>query len=116
MRKSGGSLAAWGRRRPGPNPKALQRKEEKAMNADNIRAQAKDGLDAVVDQFGNATESMEGAVARAKETLMEWEAQGMECAKDAARQADKFVHDKPWQAVGIAAAVGLVAGLLISRR
>jgi ElaB/YqjD/DUF883 family membrane-anchored ribosome-binding protein len=47
---------------------------------------------------------------------MAWEKQGAECARDAARQADQFVHDKPWQAVGIAAAVGLVAGLLISRR
>jgi ElaB/YqjD/DUF883 family membrane-anchored ribosome-binding protein len=26
------------------------------------------------------------------------------------------VHENPWQAIGIAAAVGLVAGLLMSRR
>jgi ElaB/YqjD/DUF883 family membrane-anchored ribosome-binding protein len=86
------------------------------MNAEDIREQSKEGLDAVVDQFGNATEHMEGAVQKAKDTLMEWQTQGMECAKDAAKNADKYVRDNPWQAVGVAAAVGLVAGLLIRRR
>ena len=53
---------------------------------------------------------------RVKEQLQAWEKQALECSKDAAKSADQFVHDKPWQAVGIAAAVGLVAGLLINRR
>jgi ElaB/YqjD/DUF883 family membrane-anchored ribosome-binding protein len=29
---------------------------------------------------------------------------------------DDYVHENPWQAIGIAAAVGLVAGLLMNRR
>jgi ElaB/YqjD/DUF883 family membrane-anchored ribosome-binding protein len=37
-------------------------------------------------------------------------------AKDAARTADRYVRDNPWGAVGIAAAAGIVIGLLISRR
>jgi ElaB/YqjD/DUF883 family membrane-anchored ribosome-binding protein len=37
-------------------------------------------------------------------------------AKDAARTADQYVRDNPWGAVGIAAAAGLLVGLLISRR
>ena len=37
-------------------------------------------------------------------------------AKAAARATDDYVHDNPWQAVGIAAAAGVVLGLLISRR
>jgi ElaB/YqjD/DUF883 family membrane-anchored ribosome-binding protein len=86
------------------------------MNAEDIRKDANEGLDEIVDQFGNATEHIEGAVQRAKEQFMQWEKQGLECAKDAAKGADQFVHEKPWQAAGIAAAVGLVAGLLISRR
>jgi ElaB/YqjD/DUF883 family membrane-anchored ribosome-binding protein len=86
------------------------------MNAQNIRKDGEDALNEVVDQFGDAAQHMEGAVHRAKEQFMAWEKQGMECARDAAKQADEFVHDKPWQAVGVAAAVGLVVGLLISRR
>ena len=36
--------------------------------------------------------------------------------KVAARATDEYVHDNPWRAVGIAAGVGLIIGLLISRR
>lgn len=37
-------------------------------------------------------------------------------AKVAVRVTDDYVHDNPWQAVGIAAGVGLLLGLLIGRR
>ena len=37
-------------------------------------------------------------------------------AKVAARVTDDYVHDNPWQAVGIAAGVGLLLGLLMGRR
>lgn len=36
--------------------------------------------------------------------------------KAAGRAADEFVRDNPWQAVGAAAGIGLVIGLLIGRR
>jgi ElaB/YqjD/DUF883 family membrane-anchored ribosome-binding protein len=37
-------------------------------------------------------------------------------ARAAARATDDYVHDHPWQAVGIAALAGIVLGALISRR
>jgi ElaB/YqjD/DUF883 family membrane-anchored ribosome-binding protein len=37
-------------------------------------------------------------------------------ARDAARATDDYVHDNPWQAVGAAAAVGFVVGMLMTRR
>ncbi|MCT4706975.1 stress response protein ElaB [Enterobacteriaceae bacterium H11S18] len=37
-------------------------------------------------------------------------------AKKAVYRADDYVHDKPWQGVGVGAAVGLVLGLLLARR
>lgn len=37
-------------------------------------------------------------------------------AKAVGRATDDFVHDSPWRAVGIAAGIGFVAGLLIGRR
>jgi len=36
--------------------------------------------------------------------------------KACARATDDFVNDKPWQAVGIAAGVGLLLGIIIGRR
>ncbi|ARU95276.1 DUF883 family protein [Tatumella citrea] len=36
--------------------------------------------------------------------------------REAAQKADEYVHEKPWHGVGIAAALGVVFGILISRR
>ncbi|MEW7314103.1 stress response protein ElaB [Buttiauxella gaviniae] len=37
-------------------------------------------------------------------------------AKKAAYRADDYVHEKPWQGIGVGAAAGLVLGLLLARR
>ena len=37
-------------------------------------------------------------------------------AKAAGHATDEFVHENPWKSIGIAAGVGLVVGLLVSRR
>jgi ElaB/YqjD/DUF883 family membrane-anchored ribosome-binding protein len=37
-------------------------------------------------------------------------------AQDVASTADEYVRDRPWQAVGIAALVGAVVGILATRR
>lgn len=37
-------------------------------------------------------------------------------AKAAAKAADDYVRANPWQAVGISAAVGVIVGMLITRR
>ncbi|MDR3412794.1 MAG: DUF883 domain-containing protein [Formivibrio sp.] len=52
----------------------------------------------------------------AKEKLMSAERTAVEKAKLAAEATDGYVHEHPWQAVGVAAAVGVLIGMLISRR
>ncbi|RZI44307.1 DUF883 domain-containing protein [Herbaspirillum sp. HC18] len=52
----------------------------------------------------------------AMEKAHEVQAIAVEKGKAAAQSTDEFVHEHPWKAVGIAAGVGLVIGLLISRR
>jgi len=37
-------------------------------------------------------------------------------AKEAAQATDEFVHDHPWKAIGLAASIGLLIGLLVGRR
>jgi ElaB/YqjD/DUF883 family membrane-anchored ribosome-binding protein len=37
-------------------------------------------------------------------------------AEQAGRRTDTFVRDNPWQVIGFAAVVGLVVGILASRR
>ncbi|MGA2188125.1 MAG: DUF883 domain-containing protein [Steroidobacteraceae bacterium] len=56
------------------------------------------------------------AVGNAKESLAERADSLRRQAQRAAVTADDFVHDSPWQAVGIAALVGAVVGILATRR
>lgn len=56
------------------------------------------------------------AVGNAKETLAESADDLRRQAQRVATTADDYVHDNPWQAVGIAALVGAVVGILATRR
>ncbi|MCK6411942.1 MAG: DUF883 family protein [Azonexus sp.] len=52
----------------------------------------------------------------AKERLQDAEAALLDKTKACARATDDFVHEQPWKAVGVAAALGLALGVLIGRR
>lgn len=52
----------------------------------------------------------------AKERLIDMEVAVVDKTKAAARATDDFVHEEPWKAVGVAAALGLALGVLIGRR
>jgi ElaB/YqjD/DUF883 family membrane-anchored ribosome-binding protein len=56
------------------------------------------------------------AVDAAKDSLSDGAETLRRQAQNAATTADDFVHDSPWQAVGIAALVGAVVGILATRR
>ena len=58
----------------------------------------------------------EESLAAAKVKLADAQDALIEKGKVAAQATDDYVHEKPWHAVGIAAGVGLVIGLLIGRR
>ena len=53
---------------------------------------------------------------KAKQQYASIEATVTDKAKEAARQTDALVHEKPYQALGIAAAAGLLLGVLLSRK
>jgi len=63
-----------------------------------LKARAEQALDDVKDRVSNASDNYYYR------------------AKKAVYRADDYVHDKPWQGVGVGAAVGLVLGLLLARR
>jgi ElaB/YqjD/DUF883 family membrane-anchored ribosome-binding protein len=52
----------------------------------------------------------------AKLKLQDLQDDAVDRAKAAARVTDDFVRDNPWQAIGAAAALGFLVGVLISRR
>lgn len=85
-----------------------------------VVADAEELLRATASQAGEkvsaARERIQASLASAKIKLSEAERAALEKAKVAAQAADDYVQDNPWRAVGIAAGIGLVLGLLIGRR
>jgi len=61
---------------------------------------------------GKALESL----ASAKESLSTAQGPITEKVKELAEGTDDFVHRNPWEAIGVAAGLGLLIGLFISRR
>jgi ElaB/YqjD/DUF883 family membrane-anchored ribosome-binding protein len=58
----------------------------------------------------------EASLRQAQVRITEVEEEAMRRAREIADAADEYVHENPWQAVGIAAGIGLVLGLLVARR
>jgi ElaB/YqjD/DUF883 family membrane-anchored ribosome-binding protein len=59
---------------------------------------------------------VEAKLLAAKLRLQELEGEAVDRAKEAAKYTDEYVHDNPWRSIGIAAAIGFLAGLLMNRR
>ncbi len=68
------------------------------------------------DKARDLRSQVETKLLRAKLRLQELEGEAVDRAKAAARVTDDYVHDNPWQAIGVAAAVGLAVGLMLNRR
>jgi ElaB/YqjD/DUF883 family membrane-anchored ribosome-binding protein len=56
------------------------------------------------------------AVKNLKPQMASLEAAVVDKAKSTATSTNAYVHENPWAAAGIAAGIGLLLGLLISRR
>jgi ElaB/YqjD/DUF883 family membrane-anchored ribosome-binding protein len=85
-----------------------------------VLTEAEDMLQRAATETGEKAKDLrsqvEAKLLHAKLRLQELQGQASDKAKAAARATDDYVHDHPWQAIGLAAIVGLVAGLLINRR
>ena len=68
------------------------------------------------EKIGVARERIQDSLHQAKVKLAEAEAVLLERAKQARTYTEDYVQENPWRAIGAAAAVGLVLGLLLSRR
>jgi len=85
-----------------------------------VVADAEELLKATADQTGERIAAARGkaeeSLKAAKARLDEQEAALMAKTKAAAKATEDYVRDNPWKAMGIAAAAGLVLGILAKRR
>ena len=95
-------------------------KDKLAADLKVVIADAEELLKATASQAGEkvaaARVKVQESLDSAKVKLARMGEAGVDKAKEAARATDDFVHEHPWKAVGIGAALGVIVGMLISRR
>lgn len=83
-------------------------------------ADAEDMLHATADQVGDKVARLRAGIQErlraARVRLTDAEEALVAKTRAAAKATDVYVHESPWTAVGVAAAVGLLVGLIIGRR
>lgn len=96
-------------------------------SSEDLRAELKslaDSLESMLNTTQDKSkEEIEGFKAKAREALSSSRAKLGQASekitaqtKEIAGQADNYVHENPWKSVGIGAAVGVVLGMLLSKR
>ena len=77
-----------------------------------IKATAEPGQERLAEAKAKIRETVDAA----KRRLADAQRFAAHESEEAVRVTDEYVRRNPWQAVGIAAGIGLLAGLLLSRR
>lgn len=101
--------------------------KSKAISADklmeDLRLVVTDAEELLRATAGQAGEKVAVARARAEESIdaakIRIAQAGYAAAaqtREAAKATDDYVHDNPWTAVGVAAAVGIVIGVLLAKK
>ena len=102
-----------------PNAKKVT-KDKLFSDLQTVVEDAEALLHATASQTGEKIEAVRArataSVQQARERLSEIQQKTADQARQAAESADEYVHKNPWQAVGIAAGMGLLLGVLINRR
>lgn len=85
-----------------------------------VIADAEEILGATADQGGEKISALRARIQErlrdARARLAAAEAVLLDKTRAAARATDAYVHESPWQAVGIGAGVGFLLGLILGRR
>ncbi len=94
--------------------------EKLVSDMKSVIADAENMLDATADQSGERvaglrariTDRLKGARVR----LADAETVLVQKSRAAARATDDYVHESPWQAVGIGVGIGFLVGFILGRR
>jgi ElaB/YqjD/DUF883 family membrane-anchored ribosome-binding protein len=66
--------------------------------------------------YSDARTRLERSLKTARTQLESMEHAVLDSARKAGRATDEYVHQHPWQSIGLGAGVGFLLGMLISRR
>lgn len=95
-------------------------REELASSLRRVMADAEELLGATSEEAGDAVGKLRSRLRdnldEARHKLRETESALRHNAHEVAATADEYVRENPWSALGIAAAAGVVLGVLLGRR
>lgn len=95
-------------------------KEQLIKDFKVVMSDAEELIKATANQGGEALAAVraktEASLSQAKAKIIDAEAALLEHAKAAAKATNIYVHQNPWQAVGITAGIGLLVGFVLGRR
>jgi len=101
--------------------KSVQASEEEFIESvkeslDDAEKLLREAADATGDKAAELRESAMHSLKRTREALYDTQDALLERGRKAARVTDDYVHDNPWQAIGMAGLAGVLIGALICRR
>ena len=82
------------------------------QDAENLLDTTEDNRE---DRYKLAREKLKSALQTARSELPKVTQKAVEKSKYAAQVTDEYVGDNPWKAVSVAAAIGLLVGVVIGR-
>ena len=86
------------------------------LSLNDAEALLREAAGATGDRAVELREQALAAMKQTREALYDAQDEALAQGRKAARATDEYVHDNPWQAIGMAAMVGLLLGVLLSRR
>lgn len=85
-----------------------------------VVADAEELLRATANQAGEGAATVRARIQESlqvvKGRLVAAEEAVVERTRQAAKVTDQYVHDNPWQSIGISACAGVIVGMLVARR
>jgi ElaB/YqjD/DUF883 family membrane-anchored ribosome-binding protein len=97
-------------------PDTAQLMEDLRVVVEDAEALLKATAGQAGEKVDQARQRAEESVRLARERLGELDGELRVRAREAARTTDRYVHENPWGAIGMAAGVGFILGLLSGRR
>jgi|SRR5690625_1335559 len=85
-------------------------------NLDEAEKLLQEAAESTGDKAVEIREKAMRALRQSREALHDTQETLARRGRQAIAATDEYVHDKPWQAIGLAGAVGLLLGILVSRR
>lgn len=85
-------------------------------NLDEAEKLLKEAAESTGEKAAKIREKAMTHLKECRETLLDTQETLARRGRQAIRATDEYVHDKPWQAIGLAGALGLLLGVLLTRR